>query len=140
MGRFWMDDDFIRVKARHLSLKAIVVFMALSSHANGKGSTFIGHRKLGEELGLNKDSVTRAMRELEASDLVRRLRGKNGLPSETVVPTVRNDTLRPSDSVRHKEVIKEDIKEQNLIGKMMRGSTKGRVSLAKEALRAKWSV
>src|SRR4051812_33680232 len=103
MGRFWLDDDFIRVKAKDLSLKSIAVYTALSSYANREGKTFIGHRRLAQDLGLNKDSVTRAMKELEASDLVRRLRGVNGQASETIVQSVRISTILPSVMVRPKE-------------------------------------
>lgn len=112
MGRFWMEDVFVRSQARHLSLKAIAVFVALSCHANKTGKTFIGHRRLGEQLGLNKDSITRAMKELEASGLVRRFKRDNGQASETVLTTVRNDAGRPSAPVRPKEAVKELTKER----------------------------
>ena len=114
MGYFKVDDDFVRLKARNLSLKAIAVYIALCCHANKNGNTFVGHRTLAKELGINKDSVTRAMAELEASEMVRRSKGKNGQASEITIITVRNDTPRPSETVRPKEdVFKEDIKERD---------------------------
>lgn len=113
MGKFWIDDNFIRFKAQNLSLKSIAVYTALSSYANGEGKTFVGHRRIASILGINKDSVTSAMKELEASDLVRRFKGINGQASETVIQTVRIDAVQPSEIVRHKEVFKEDIKGEN---------------------------
>jgi len=128
MGKFWMDDDFIRIHANQLSLKSIAVYTALNSYSNKEGKTFVGHRRIGSVLGINKDSVTRAMRELEASDLVRRSKGKNGQPSETTILPVRIDAVIPSETVRPKEVFKESIKEENIpVKNWIYGSILGRL-------------
>ena len=123
-----MDDDFIRIHANQLSLKSIAVYTALNSYSNKEGKTFVGHRRIGSVLGINKDSVTRAMRELEASDLVRRSKGKNGQPSETTILPVRIDAVIPSETVRPKEVFKESIKEENIpVKNWIYGSILGRL-------------
>lgn len=135
MGRFWVDDDFVRkhVETYKLSLKAIAVYIALCSHADKNGHTFVGHRTIAKEMGINKDSVTRGMGELEASGLVRRLKGKNGQASETIIQTVRNDTFQPSETVRPKEGIKEVFKEEEISLEQ-----KQRAEAIKQEIRAKF--
>lgn len=115
IGRTWIANDFIDNKMQGLSLKAIAVFIAITRHVNKNGKTFVGHRRLGKLCGINKDSVTRAIKELEASDLVRRFNRGNGKASEIQVVTVRNDTHQPSETVRHKEGIKDLYKEEEFI-------------------------
>lgn len=115
MGRFWIEDSFIRegIQKHKLSIIATLVYFGLACHCNGKASTFIGHRRLAKCLNINKDTVTKAMKELEASDYIRRLKGLNGKPSETILATVRNEKGLPSYGVGHKEVFKEVIKESS---------------------------
>ena len=136
MGRFWVDDSFVREKARTLSIHAVGVYVSLSSHANGHGRTFIGQRLIAEELGIGKDTVTKAMKELEVSGLVRRLERGRGQVSDIELVGVRNEGVGVSAPVGHKEVFKEDIKEE--IFKIEAATARGTFSPAKEALRARF--
>jgi len=111
MGRFWIEDEFIRLEARRLSAKAIVVYVALCSHADKNGYTFIGQRKLAEELGFNKDTVTSAIKELIASGFVGHYKTGKHRVSGLTIASVRKDRVPVSDSFGPKEVFKEYIKE-----------------------------
>jgi len=111
MRKFWVYDDFIRKYARYLSTKAQIIYIALCSHANTEAETFVGCRKLGEELSMSKNTANKAIKELEAYHLVVRLESKNGLPSQLRVLTVPYHDKQPSQSVGHKEVSKEVSKE-----------------------------
>jgi len=113
MGRFWIDDDFVRkhIQTHKLSLKAIAVCMALCSHADHDGHTFVGQRLLGKELGLNKETVGLAIRELIASGFVGHYKkGKHGVSGLTV-SSVRKYLVSVSGHSGPKEAIKEVYQE-----------------------------
>jgi DNA-binding MarR family transcriptional regulator len=135
MGRFWIDDDFIRIKAKNLSIYAIAIYTALCSYVNGKGNTFVGQRRLAQDLNISKNTVTKAIKELEASHLVGRSKGLNGQASQITLTTVPNQIIQPSHPAGHKEVFKEYIKEQKFIL-----GNRGEYSMAKEKLREKWGM
>ncbi|MDD2758315.1 MAG: helix-turn-helix domain-containing protein [Patescibacteria group bacterium] len=122
MARFWIPDNFIRVYARDLKKhKAQMVYIALCCHCNAEGRTFIGYRKIGEYLSMNKETVGRAIKLLEAYGLVRRSEYKIGRASELKILSVRFDGVIPSGLVVPKEEIKEYTKEeknQNIIDSM----------------------
>ncbi|MEI8360785.1 MAG: helix-turn-helix domain-containing protein [bacterium] len=112
MQRFWIPDAFVRKLARDLNTSDHSVFMALSSHANRNGETFVGYRKIAEEMGLNKDTVVKSIKRLKAYGLVVRLDKKiNGQVSFLKLITVLFEQGQPSEPVVHKEVIKENFKE-----------------------------
>lgn len=112
------------------------------ANADRSGMTFVGYRKLGEELGISKNTVQKAISELEASHHVGRYHSENGRPSHLRVCTVPNQGARPSHGVGPKEDSKEDFKEGVLkqLEKLQANSTKGQYSHNREALRRKWSI
>lgn len=131
MGRFWIDDDFIDVKAKDLSIYAQMVFIALSRHTNKNGETFVGYRKIASLLNISKTTVQKAVEELEAYHLVVRFTDKNGRPSHLRVGTVPSHSPPPYHSVVRKEGIKEIIKEEDF-------SSRKRAEEIKTQLRAKF--
>jgi DNA-binding MarR family transcriptional regulator len=112
MGKFWMYDRFIRIYAKDLSVYDHSVYMSICSHANALGETFIGCRRMCQELGIDKNTVIKSINRLEASGFVRRLRQKNGRVSILKLLTARFENVQPSCSAGHKEDIKEIIKEE----------------------------
>lgn len=87
--------------------------MALSFFVNKKGRTFVGYRRIAKHLGINKDTVTRCVRRLIASGLVRRLDShEEGKPSELELTTVLFEGRQPSELFRPKELNKELFKEE----------------------------
>jgi DNA-binding MarR family transcriptional regulator len=113
MNKFWTHNAFPRIHARNLSPYDHSVYMSLCSHANAEGETFIGYRKMAEELGINKDTVKNSIRHLEAYGLVRRLEKINGRVSYLKLLTDRFESPQPSYPVGPKEDIKELSKEEN---------------------------
>lgn len=114
MGRFWIDDDFIDVRAKTLSIYAQMVFITLARHSNNDGETFIGVRKIGELLGINKDTVSKAVKELVVSGLVGHCKVGKHRVSGLKLSSVRFEQPPVSDSVGPKEVFKEYIKEEKI--------------------------
>jgi hypothetical protein len=134
MGRFWIDDDFVRkhIQTHKLSLKAIAVFMALCSHADSRGFCFVGVRLLGKELGINKETAGLAVNELTASGLVGRCKkGKHGVSGLTIV-SVRKDSIPVSGGSVPKEVISE--------GRFKERENSERIEKLKSQIRAKFSA
>lgn len=113
MGRFWIDNNFIREDARYLSVYAQSVYSALACHANIRGETFIGCRKIGTSLGINKDTANKAINELIAYGRVRRLNKKIGRASLLKIMPVPNKAEEPSYGTGHKEDIKEISKDSD---------------------------
>jgi DNA-binding MarR family transcriptional regulator len=112
MGKYWNDDDFIRKDARNLSAYAQSVYHALACHANKSGETFIGYRKIGTELGIDKNTVNRAVNDLIAYGRVRRLEKKYGRASFLKIIPVLSDDEEPYYRTIHKEDPKEVFKEE----------------------------
>lgn len=112
MGKFWIEDDFIReyIKQFKLPPNAALVYVALSCHADKHGYTFIGTRTLGDMLNLSKSAVARAINQLETVPLVGHR--KQGL-SHLRVLTVPNQR-KSVPLVGHKEVFKEVFKEEKI--------------------------
>jgi hypothetical protein len=103
MGRFWVDDLFIDKQARSLSVYAQVVFVGLCRFANRKVDTFVGYRRLALSLSISKNTVVKAVKELEASHLVVRLgKGRQGVshlkkasvPPENIQRPITRDTRK----------------------------------------------
>ena len=65
--RFWIEDEFIDIHARKFSTTAQAVFMCYKRHCNSQGETTIGIRKIAVLLGIDKGTVSRAVKELELS-------------------------------------------------------------------------
>lgn len=128
--RFWIEDEFIDTYAKTLSIKAQAVFMCYKRHCNGNGETTIGIRKIAELLGVNKETVSRAVKELELSGFVGQRKNKlSGFSPRAV----RQFQTELSDKSVHKEL---GIKERNRNLKL--DSESGAESLKeKEALRLK---
>jgi hypothetical protein len=110
-GDFWIKDAFIREYAKNLSPYAQIVYVALCCHANSEHITFIGCRRIGKLLNINKNTVSKKIKELEVYGYVIRLDKKIGQPSHIKINTVPNEQSKPSQQGIHKECIKEYIKE-----------------------------
>src|SRR5712671_1027821 len=96
-NRFWLLDAFIDSEAKSLTVYAQVVFVALSRHANRKGETWVGVRKLAEELGISKNTVVKAIKELSVSHLVVRCpAGMRGLSHPRVGSVPFHEVQRPT--------------------------------------------
>ena len=111
IGKFWIDDDFIRNDAKNLSVYAQAVYFVLACHANKLGETFIGYRKIAALLSIDKNTVNRAVEQLIAYGRVRRLDKKIGRASFLKITTVSNEVALPYDENIHKEDNKEVYKD-----------------------------
>lgn len=111
MGHFWVPDRFNDECAKHLTLKAQVVYSSLCRRANSDHVTFVGYRRIAMDLGINKDTVMAAIKELEVSGLIRRLPRPLGQASRIFVVPVQDWPAQVSGLVGQKEVFKEDSKE-----------------------------
>lgn len=131
MGKLWIDDNFIDVQAKNLSIYAQMVFIALSRFANKEGETFVGVRKIAECLGINKDTVAKAIKELVVSGLVGHCKTGKHRVSGLKLPSVRFERFPVSDRVGPKEVFKEYIKEED-------SDSKRRAEQVKQKLRDKF--
>jgi DNA-binding MarR family transcriptional regulator len=116
MGRFWIDDDFVReqIEIYKLSLKAIAVYIALCSHADRNGFSFIGYRALAKELNVSKNTVTAGVAELVVSHLVVQSTSKRGRVSHLRVVSVPNEGVKVSHALGPKEEFKEVYKEEEI--------------------------
>lgn len=114
MERFWIGDYFIDVQAKQLSIYAQMVFIALSRYANKDGETFVGVRKIAGVLGINKDTVSKAVKELVVSGLVGHCKTGKHRVSGLRLSSVRPEQFPVSDRVGPKEVFKEGIKEEKI--------------------------
>ncbi|OGF28398.1 hypothetical protein A2531_06510 [Candidatus Falkowbacteria bacterium RIFOXYD2_FULL_34_120] len=111
--RFWIRKDFIRNHAKNIKTIDQAVYMALSFFVNKERKTFVGYRTIGKILKMDKNTVMKAVNNLIAYGLVRRLDKKeNGRPSELQLTTVLFGEFEPSETVRPKELKKELLKEE----------------------------
>jgi hypothetical protein len=111
--RFWLRKEFIKNHAKNIKTIDQAVYMALSYFVNRERKTFVGYRTIGTILNLNKNTVMKAVNELIAYGLVRRLdAGENGKPSQLQLTTVLFGEPEPYVSVGHKELKKELFKEE----------------------------
>lgn len=110
--RFWLRKEFMEHHAKNIKTIDQAVYMALSFFVNRERKTFVGYRKIGECLGMDKNTVMKAVNNLIAYGLVRRL-GKlgNGRASVLQLTTVLFGEPEPSEPVRLKELKKELLKE-----------------------------
>lgn len=73
-GRFWILNKFIRVYAKNLSIQAQMIYICLCNYSGTGGekvySTFVGYRRIAENLGINKDTVAKHIKQLVACGLV----------------------------------------------------------------------
>ena len=70
-----MPDDFIDRIAKTLTPYEQIVYMALCRHVNGNGETFVGARRISDELNINKNTVSKSIKHLIAYNLVIQLSG-----------------------------------------------------------------
>ena len=99
--RFWIEDEFIDIYAKSLSLKAQAVYICLKRHCNRQGQTTIGIRGIAVKLGINKDTASNAIKELELSGFVGQRKNKlSGFSPYTVLQF----QTEVSGSVGHKEL------------------------------------
>ena len=132
MGRFWMDDDFIRIKAKQLSPKAICVYVALSSYSNGKGETWVGYRTLASILNMSKTTITAAIKELSVYQyLVHLPHGSKGVSHFKLQSVPIYEKSVPPAGTKG-SILRNNIKELTF------KSTKGEFSPIKEQLRKRW--
>jgi hypothetical protein len=113
-GLFWIKNDFIRKHARKLSIHAQMIYVALCCHANKDGITFIGCRKIGEDLGINKNTAQIKIKELEKAQLVKRLDSANGKPSHMKIFTVPYEKSKPYSQVIPKDNTKDIYKDKTI--------------------------
>lgn len=113
-GRFWITDKFLREYARRLNVYEQLVYIALCCHANREGTTFVGCRKIAEELGISKDTVNKYIKSLEASHWIRRLDKKTGRASHFKVYSVPYEDCKVSYRLGPKEYNKELMKEESI--------------------------
>lgn len=125
MGRFWVEDSFVReaIQKYKLSPLAVVVYLILASHVDKRGLTFIGMRRIAELSNSSKSAVGRAMKELQAVPLVGQRKTKLSQIQILTVP-LKGETV---PLAVQKEVYKEYNKED---------SSRGKYSRAKERIRA----
>lgn len=74
--RFWLKDEFIDEQASKISVYAQVVYMCMCRHSNRQGITFIGARKIAAKMGIHKDTVFKARKQLKVVGLVAHLKNK----------------------------------------------------------------
>ena len=111
MSRFWMERSFVRGRARLLTVKAIAVFMALSCYANEDGKCFVGIRRLADDLGINKTTVTSGLRELaDKGFITRRKLGFGRLEEKTVLSVDATPSDLPKRFYQTKESYLEYLK------------------------------
>ena len=111
-GRFWISNNFMRVHARYLSAHAQSIYMYLCNRANRERETFVGYRRIAKELGFNKDTVVKKIKELKVYGLVIQSGStKRGQVSSFKLLPVPNYPLKVSEESVQKECIKEYPKE-----------------------------
>ncbi|MDD3434884.1 MAG: helix-turn-helix domain-containing protein [Patescibacteria group bacterium] len=110
-GKFWMPDDFIDRIAKTLTPYEQTVYMVLCRHANSKGETFVGARRISDELNINKNTVSKSIKHLIAYGLVIQLSGGKGKLTTLKIPNVPFQDTQLSRPVIHKEDVKEENKE-----------------------------
>lgn len=107
-----MRRDFVDTYAMKLSPYTHSVYMALCRYADSDGFTFWGCRRLGEILGMNKDTVAKCIRSLIVSGLVRRGTGIRRKVSGIYIEGARFQAPIMSEEVVPKKDIKKDYKEE----------------------------
>ena len=99
--RFWIEDEFIDKHARTLKPRAILVYVCLKRHCNKQGETTIGIRGIAREMGINKETASKGIKELELSGFVGQRKNKlSGFSPYTVLQF----QTEVSGSVGHKEL------------------------------------
>lgn len=141
--RYWMRKEFMEDHARNIKTIDQAVYMALSFFVNRDRKTFVGYRKIGDYLKMNKNTVMKAVNHLIAYGLVRRLDNKeNGRPSELQLTTVLFGEPEPYESVRPKELKKELLKEDERFLKNDKPESVGEIIKrdipALEEMRKRW--
>ncbi len=112
MGRFWIPDVFIMKYAKYLKSSAHSVYMSLCSHANREGITFISYQRIANDLGFSKTTVSNAVNELIAYQLLVRLTKKTGRASHLKVLSVPKNNTKPYQNLGSKKYNKELFKEE----------------------------
>jgi biotin operon repressor len=130
--RFWLPDHFIRKYAKDLSIHAQMVYVVLCCHVNSNDITFIGCRKIAENLGINKSTVSKKIKELEAYGYVVRLDKERGKPSHIRINSVPNKTYVPSHQVVPKEINTKEVYKEKTDNKNKEIPYKGRELMLEE--------
>ena len=111
-GKFWILNRFVRTYARKLPLPAQMVYVALCCYAgtgnnpNKEYRTFVGCRRIADDLNINKDTVAAHIKTLEASGFIRRLVRDNGKATEYIIytdPINDKNNEKPSQPFGHKD-------------------------------------
>ena len=111
--RFWIRKEFMEHHAKNIKRIDQAVYMALSFFVNRERITFVGYRTIGNILKMDKNTVMKAVNNLIAYGLVRRLgKRKNGRAYDLQLTTVLFGEYEPSETVRPKELKKELLKEE----------------------------
>ena len=74
---FWIDDEYLNGYARLLSPAATLVYLAFCRHANKKQQSWPSYELLRTKLGLAMATISRAIKELEAWNIIEVIRSKN---------------------------------------------------------------
>lgn len=108
--RFWLPDELIDIHAKHISHSALSVYLCLARRANAEGCTFVGIRRIAEDLNMSVATVTKVLKELEVYQLVKQFSYKRGEKRwRQVLLGVSNNNNQPYQELKPKEVIKENI-------------------------------
>src|SRR5437870_3432674 len=94
MGRFWLDDEFIRTHAKKLKPSGIAIYVYLASRANREGIAFVSVRRIGEDLGLHVETVVNGLRDLEAFGFSERSKKRLGRVFGIFLPSVRKNQIQ----------------------------------------------
>lgn len=111
MRRFWVLDNFIREEAKKYTAHTVNVYIYLCSRADKLGETYVGYRRIAEDLGMNKNTVCKAVKKLIASGKIIRLDKKHGNSYYLKLTSVLNESVGLSDGMVHKELNKKLNKE-----------------------------
>ncbi len=115
MGRFWIDDNFVRVRAKKFKAHTQMVYCILCSHANKEGITYVSQSRTAEYLGYNKNTASKAYKRLREAGEILRLDKKRGRSYYYKVLSVLNNDNKVSCKTGAKELNKELNKEETII-------------------------
>ena len=69
-GHYWADNEIYDIYAPIVGVHAFAVYMALCRYANSEGESTPSNSTIGDQLGISRSTVYRAIQKLEAHDLI----------------------------------------------------------------------
>lgn len=67
---FMIDNDYVKLYAKHLGVMATAVFTSLNMHADASGICFPSMQLIAEQHGIDRHTVSRALKELEKWNII----------------------------------------------------------------------